>query len=304
MSFFTSISTLLLFISLTLVTLGYMFYPNNFQIHFNSLFTTSFCDPTTASESTHVSNNSGLSLFVGILSRPHLHERRQLLRSVYSLQKRNLRTADVDVRFVFCHSMSEETKMFIALEIMQYNDIIVLNCTENLNEGKTYTYFSTLPTILEGRYDYVVKADDDAYLRLDNLAVSLIDKPRIDLYYGMEIECSAAGDVCGQFKTFMAGFTYVLSWDLVEWISESDIARNEQTGLEDVMLAKWLNTADKGKNRYNGVPAFYDYKEETVDGYTWLELKPDTVALHGLKLNSKWVRTLKYFNVTNWLNVP
>ncbi|KAJ3670619.1 hypothetical protein LUZ60_008045 [Juncus effusus] len=179
MSFFTSITTLLLFISLTLLTLGYIFYPTSFR--FNSPFASSFCN-TASSESSHVSSNYSLSLrlFVGILTMPHLHERRHLLRSVYSMQKHNLRTADVNIRFVFCHSMSEEAKMFIALEIMQYNDIIILNCTENLNEGKTYTYFSTLPTILEGRYVYVVKADDDAYLRFDNLAESLLDKPRID----------------------------------------------------------------------------------------------------------------------------
>lgn len=287
-----------------LLTLSYFFFFSN-NSGSQPLFTDSSCTQTKSTLDSFPLQATNLRIFIGILTVPHLHERRHLLRLVYSLQARSLGTTKVDVRFVFCHSMNEEQKTFLKLEIKQYNDIIILDCFENLNDGKTYTYLSSLPSMLpetgDGRpYDYVVKTDDDAYFRLDNLAKLLRDKPRQDLYYGMELGCVGAQIACGVNNTFMAGFGYVLSWDLVEWIAESEIARNNKVGLEDVMLGKWLNTANKGKNRYNGFPnQLYDYKGDSPDGYFRHELVPGTVAVHKLKENSHWARTLDYFNATH-----
>ncbi|KAJ3680136.1 hypothetical protein LUZ60_016414 [Juncus effusus] len=172
-----------------------------------------------------------------------------------------------------------------------------------MNKGKTYTYFSNLPSILAGdhrHYDYAMKIDDDAYFWLENLAKFLLNKLREDLYYGMELPCNLEGQGdCGLNYTFMAGFGYVLSWDLVQWIAESNIARNNRIGSEDVMLAKWLNEGNKGKKRYNGIPQIYDYKEDLPDSYFRHDFIPDTIAIHRLKKNFQWVRTLKYFNVTH-----
>ncbi|XP_078165225.1 beta-1,3-galactosyltransferase pvg3-like [Carex rostrata] len=297
----------ILLLPFCLLILSYFFFFSD-NSGFQPLFTNSSCTTTKNSAlDSFPLQSTNLRIFIGILTVPHLHERRHLLRLVYSLQARSLGTAKVDVRFVFCHSMNEEQKTFLKLEIKQYNDIIILDCFENLNDGKTYTYLSSLPSMLRGAgdgqpYDYVVKTDDDAYFRLDNLAKLLRDKPRQDLYYGMELGCVGAQIVCGVNNTFMAGFGYVLSWDLVEWIAESEIARNNKIGLEDVMLGKWLNTANKGKNRYNGFPnQLYDYKGDSPDGYFRHELVPDTVAVHKLKENSHWARTLNYFNATHGL---
>ncbi|KAJ3680135.1 hypothetical protein LUZ60_016413 [Juncus effusus] len=240
---------------------------------------------------------------MGIVTIPHWHERRNLLRSVYALQTRDLTIAYADVRFIICRSINEEEKMFLSIEIMLYNDIIFLDCIESMSEGKTYEYFSSLPSILASEnchYDYVMKIDDDAYFRLDNLAKFLLNKPREDFYSGMELPCiEVYAPECGLNRTFMAGLGYVLSWDLVQWIAESDIARNNKIGVEDVMLGKWLNEGNKGKNRYNGYPKIYDYKGDLPDSYCRHDFIPDTVAVHQLKKNFQWVRTLKYFNVTH-----
>lgn len=297
---------LLLLLPLALVTLGYIFYPNNF--HVLSFFTTSFSAFSVAngtSEMPPPTDPSRLNIFLGILTIPKLHERRHLLRSAYAVQTHNLTSAKVDVRFVICKSIGDVEKMFFALEIMLYDDIIILDCIENLNNGKTYTFFSTLPSMLgtghNKPYDYVVKADDDAYFRLDNLVSYLKDKPREDLYCGMELPCDYVKRICGVHTTFMAGFGYVLSWDLVEWIAESDIASSNKTGLEDLMLAKWLNSAGRGKNRYNGEPAFYDFQGNLSENRHTHNFIPETIAVHGLKRNFKWVKILQYFNVTNRL---
>ncbi|VFQ89399.1 unnamed protein product [Cuscuta campestris] len=86
-----------------------------------------------------------------------------------------LTTVRIDVKFIICN-LSDHDRLkigaIVALEILRFRDIVLLNCTENMNTGKTHTYFSSLPRILP-RYDYVMKADDDVYLRMERLATSL-----------------------------------------------------------------------------------------------------------------------------------
>ncbi|KAF4355251.1 hypothetical protein G4B88_028287 [Cannabis sativa] len=90
-----------------------------------------------------------------------------------------------------------------------------------MDSGKTYTYFSSLPNILPTKYDYVMKADDDVYIRLNPLAKSVEPLPRVDLYYGFVIPCNSQNP----YSEYMSGMGYLISWDLVEWISTSNILK-------------------------------------------------------------------------------
>lgn len=96
------------------------------------------------------------SLLIGILTRADLHNHRHFLRLVYGAQ-RTPPDVKIHVKFVFCRLTKTEQRVLIALEILRFDDIIILNCTENMNYGKTYTYFSSLPRILSQQYDYVMK---------------------------------------------------------------------------------------------------------------------------------------------------
>jgi Galactosyltransferase len=169
---------------------------------------------------------------------------------IYSLQAYNPITADVDIRFVFCNLATREQQVFIALEIMRFNDIIIMNCTENMNNGKTYQFLSGVPELFSDRpYDYVMKADDDAYIRLDSLVESLKDKSRVDMYYGLVMPCDKENFF--PFPPFMSGMGYVLSWDLIEWMAQSDFRRDDtEGGPEDMWTGKLLNFNEKAKNRY------------------------------------------------------
>lgn len=252
-------------------------------------------------------------LLIGILTLADHYERRNLLRLVHGVQL-PVRAAHIDIKFVFCNLTKEDQKVLVALEIMQYNDIIILNCTENMNKGKTYTYFSSLPTMLDSDvegmnsnssnttksvrpYDYVMKADDDIFFKLDRLAESLRDLPREDLYYGFVIPCAEMNP----HLRYMAGMGYVLSWDLVNWIRTSDIPGQHLLGPEDKMLGEWLNRGNRGKSRFNTKPAMYDYPIEKPNDKCSHEFVPDTIAVHRLKDKTKWIRTLKYFNITDGL---
>ncbi|KAJ4770578.1 Hexosyltransferase [Rhynchospora pubera] len=246
----------------------------------------------------------GLRILVGVLTTADRYERRQLIRLAYAQQHGTYNDAEVDVCFVFCNLSKEEQSVLVTLEILQYNDIIILNCTENMNNGKTYEYFSSVPKLFsDSTYNYVMKCDDDTYLRIGNLVESLRNKSREDVFYGLVNPCFRADDMDYKMNaSFMSGLGYLLSWDLAEWIAESEIARNNTDGPEDIVLASWLNTAKKGRNRYHNFPGIYDYKGDSPDENCYRHaFIPETIAVHLLKGNLEWARTLKYFNATKGL---
>ncbi|KAK2970640.1 hypothetical protein RJ640_009602 [Escallonia rubra] len=230
------------------------------------------------------------SLLIGILTWPNKYDRRHFLRLVYGIQSSPI--ADIDVKFVLCNLTNVEQRVFVGLEILRFDDIIILNCTENMNSGKTYTYFSSLPSIVSRPYDYIMKADDDVFLRLAPLALSLQPLPRLDLYYGFVIPCTSMNP----FVHYMSGMGFVLSWDLVDWIGESNIPRNNTYGPEDRLVAEWLNMGSKALNRFTSKPAMYDYPG--TNGRCSHELIPETIAVHRLKRWDQWLHVLHYFNIT------
>ncbi|KAF2309410.1 hypothetical protein GH714_002081 [Hevea brasiliensis] len=233
---------------------------------------------------------------IGILTLPDQYQRRHFLRLIYGTQ--SPMGAQVDVKFVFCNLTKEDQKVLVALEIMRYDDIIILNCKENMNKGKTYTYFSSLPEILNDTdrpyppYHYVMKADDDTYFRLENLVESLKPLAREDLYYGYVIPCPSMDP----FVHYMSGMGYMVSWDIVEWIRDSEVPKNHAEGPEDKVFGDWIREGHKAKNRYNAKWSMYNFPEPTRCTH---ELWPDTIAVHLLKNQEKWIQTLKYFNVTS-----
>jgi Galactosyltransferase len=183
------------------------------------------------------------------LTLPELYERRHLLRDIFALQTYDQTVAQIDIRYVFCNLTDDVQKMFVALEVLRYDDIIILNCKENMNEGKTYSFLSSVPELYgeQQPYDFVMKADDDSYIILDKLVESLRDKPREDMYYGLKIPCDTENFF--PFPPFMEGMGYVLSWDLIQWIATADLPRSDNIGLEDMWTGRWFNMAGKAKNR-------------------------------------------------------
>ncbi|KAJ4792704.1 Hexosyltransferase [Rhynchospora pubera] len=246
--------------------------------------------------SSHSNSEPEFKILIGILTLPEKYERRQIIRNAYSLQQPAIQNGQIDVRFVFCNLTTGEQKTFIAMEIMTYRDIIILNCTENMNKGKTYTYFASLPHMFPGKqrpYDYAIKSDDDTYFRFNNLVASLRDKPREDVYWGKGFEPMTTDP---KNPPFMVGMGYAISWDLVEWISTSEFARNNSEGVEDIFVGLWLNIGEKGKNRYDMREKMYDFHGEEPKDFP-----PETIAVHMLKLDFTWAVTLRMFNVTNRL---
>jgi hypothetical protein len=251
--------------------------------------------PTPVPDEHHV----GARVLIGIQTMPGKYERRNLLRTVYALQLREHPSlaGTVDVRFVFCNVTSPVDAVLVSLEIIRYNDVLVLNCTENMDGGKTYDFFSTAARAFpNGTYDYVMKADDDTYLRLPALAAWLGAAAREDAYLGLEMPCDRENFY--PFPPFMSGMGYALSWDLVQWVATSETSRRDRVGPEDMWTGRWLNVAGKAKNRYDGAPRMYNYRGNSPVNCFRRDFHPDTIAVHMLKDAGRWAETLAYFNAT------
>ena len=132
--------------------------------------------------------------------------------------------------------------------IPAYNDIVMLDIPENMNAGKTHAFFSwaaenakvpdyeypsgpaTKP-ILKGERtpQYVVKADDDAFIMLGELERRLRVAPRTKAFWGYLVK-----------NRFMGGECYGLSFDMVQYIASTPALRALTMGKEDKLTARWM----------------------------------------------------------------
>lgn len=262
-------------------------------------------------------------LFIGVFSVDSAFERRMLIRTTWASHDRSragagqgdggIGTSRTIVRFVLGQPRKAWERR-IKLEMEMYNDIVILPVAENMNSGKTHTFFSwaylnawvppvytdsrlppprfsysdhtSIPPTLaphdpvqawrdqalnETQYwvrpDYVVKADDDAFVMLAELESRL----RYELHAkldkrGYPIEDESVQPEAGhfspphhvpanitadplvywgylitnRFNTFMAGELYSLSWSLTEWVAKSPEVKTLIKGAEDKQTAKWM----------------------------------------------------------------
>ncbi|MQM01433.1 hypothetical protein Taro_034187 [Colocasia esculenta] len=300
---------LLLFSLCLLVLIGAFNFHNEFRLHtLASLQASAFAlvSGTTKSTATNQTYPPAqppeFHLLIAVLTVADRYEARARLRLLRDLQPPV--AAHIDLRFVLCNITWEPHRVMVALEIMRYDDIIVLNCSENMNSGKTYAFLSSLPGLFSGGanggdkpFDFVMKTDDDAYIRYPGLVASLLNQTREDLYWGHHVPAKDG------VPLFMAGMGYVLSWDLVEWIAASDIPRNKTIGPEDTLVGVWLHEGGKGKNVHSTRAPHFNIDTQPVSydlpwpgtGYTFV---PNTILVHRLKGPEKWAQALTYFNVT------
>ncbi|KAH9276926.1 hypothetical protein BASA83_000438 [Batrachochytrium salamandrivorans] len=127
----------------------------------------------------------------------------------------------------------------LELEAAVHNDTIMVDCDENMDDGKTYAYFSYVGrTYAPGTYEFIMKADDDVWLHLPNLEKWVQTMPRTGTYFGRHVSKTS----------FMAGMGYGLSFDLVRWIATDPYPAAHRIGQEDSLLSNWLTTGKKVVN--------------------------------------------------------
>ncbi|CAK9784825.1 hypothetical protein CC85DRAFT_259945 [Cutaneotrichosporon oleaginosum] len=232
-------------------------------------------------------------------------DRRNLIRQSYASHPRSRTPGTEGVRLRFIMGRPRpQFKHMVDAEVEEYEDIVILDTDENMNQGKTYTFLSwaadnaTVPDYEYPSYprseasalefaaqrergeepmpiyrgekkpDYIAKADDDAFIMLGELERHLRVTPRNKTYWGYLVR-----------ERFMAGECYALSRDLVEYIRDTEDLRDHIHGKEDKLVSKWLRThPDKEKILWFSERTWiYDHpKAGTV--YSHGFLFPDEVA--------------------------
>lgn len=156
-----------------------------------------------------------VNVFVGVFSVDAAVDRRNAIRLSYAKHSlpidplTNQPGQNIQLKFVLGRPREKWSKR-VSLEMEMFNDIIVLDVSENMNKGKTFEFFkwanenATVPvyyTNKEGsngeegggkrevgvgfrKVDYVVKADDDAFIVLSELERHLRLTPRENTYWG------------------------------------------------------------------------------------------------------------------------
>ncbi|XP_022090276.1 beta-1,3-galactosyltransferase 6-like [Acanthaster planci] len=210
------------------------------------------CDPNLSPPQGQASKKH-LSAFLVILvmSGPQMVERRYTIRDTW-LQNHG---EDVLPRFVIGTSgLSSSDMETLNLEQKQYYDMLFLSDLKDsfdLLSSKLLKMLVWLDRTVD--FQYLLKVDDDTFVRLDALVEELKTKSRVRLYWGFfdgRAHVHKSGKyketdwvLCDRYLPFAVGGGYVLSSDLVGFVAQSAPLLKKYHA-EDVSLGSWLAPID------------------------------------------------------------
>ena len=215
---------------------------------------------TTADRGTRMAplnaSTEGVEVFVGVMSSASNYAARDGVRNAWFLD-RAVRDGKVAVRFFVGHSHDTEVAARLADEHLRYGDLIQISAPEAyLNVGyKTLAMVETLLSKTSARY--LLKCDDDTFLRLDRILDYLHANGQPPVYMGHISPASSPSRnpvdryfisraVLPQdsIPPFAHGPAYLLSRDLAGFIVAGIHRGNLHVlPLEDVAMASWVDAA-------------------------------------------------------------
>lgn len=238
-----------------------------------------------------LSNDNKLG-FVGIFCRSHDFLARHTIRQTTMQIALALGAQAICVRFIICQPHSLPLDPGLWDEMQGYQDIHVVDCTENMDEGKSFEYFATIQDAFP-RFQFYCKTDIDSYILFHNLAMAL-SQAQAYMFYG--------GRRSGW--DYMSGSLYVLSSDLVELLRlcrtlELDPCKNI-TGFEDLVIGRLLHemtsVPPRNSSLTNGedtlrLQEWSPAHSVLLDRDPWPGLQalhPNHILIHDVKNLSKW----------------
>ncbi|ORY82513.1 hypothetical protein BCR37DRAFT_387220 [Protomyces lactucae-debilis] len=199
-------------------------------------------------------NAQPVALFIGIFSVADQRETRDMARKVYKdvLASSWMDSRDIVViRFILGRNYNtEDTSHITKEEQEEHGDLIILDCEESINQGKTWYYFKHMSknlriadyvndTTVAGReFDFVMKLDADTFLHIPNNLEWL--RP----YVGTPRLYAGSLNMPTEPIKFHQGSGYVLSRDLCLWWSRRTSYPGAKFRHEDMdtrMSLDWLN---------------------------------------------------------------
>ena len=192
-------------------------------------------------------NKTGYILAIVVITAYNNTERRTVIRQTWAINLPKF----VKIFFVLgAKLLSKENKTIVENENKLYSDLIILPDLEDRYELLTDKIIATMKWISEkNTFDYLLKVDDDTYVRVDRFVEALQTKPRDKLYWGFfnngsEIVkkgkwAESEPYICGKYVSYALGGGYVLSKDLVRYIVDN-ADKFKKFVNEDVSIGTWL----------------------------------------------------------------
>ena len=209
----------------------------------------------------------------------------------------NLNTKDHITVFVIGSPRTEREYNIIDMESKLYGDVFTLTCVENMNEGKTYTYFKEALEQFPC-FEFYVKVDDDTAFAPAKLSTKLLSMPNdmaliigrtqsIDdlwllslkwIYYGFR-------DLSWAYRqNYTAGLLYVLNTQAInQWIELNPLS-TQLYGDEDVRTSYYMELI--GAKVINLDTQIHDYTSAPIYNQlvTWKsEITNNSMAVHKCK---------------------
>lgn len=227
-------------------------------------------------------NRNKTKIFLGVFTKEENYNRRQIIRDTYLKNKPD----NIIFKFITGRPTS---KKFIN-EIEEYHDILPLDIKENMNKGKTYEYFYTIAEIFNNyKLDFVIKADDDSYIRLDVIEKDLNTTNNKMTYWGFLVG-----------NTFMGGECYALSFDLVKWIHNSTIPRKYKNGHEDSQVQKWFVWGDINNNITYEIRNCVIHDEISSNTVYSKNISRNSMVIHYIKKEEIFINV--YYEISKYLS--
>ena len=190
-----------------------------------------------------------VSLVVCVLSKADHFEQRTAIRQTWAL------SAAPDTLVVFVIGMKTLTygvRTDILKESVEHKDLLLLRTHKESYAQLTQKVVQSFKCISERvKFDYLLKVDDDTFVRLDEFKKKLKSQPADLLYWGYFNsksgivkegkweEKKSYDHICETYVTYALGGGYVLSRDLVLYITHNSDKLIYFTN-EDVAVGTWL----------------------------------------------------------------
>jgi len=217
-----------------------------------------------------------IKILIGVFTMARDYERRDAVRQLY--KKENL--SHIKIRFVLGNN--QITKRTLE-EMKMYDDFLVLDIVENMNDGKTHKFFHHVWHHSSEPVDIVFKSDLDAHVCLQALGDQLKKREKDILngyfYYGKYVDhrrcrhpAICPPKHCRDFQkdcwVYAQGGFYGINWNLLAQmmrLAEKQEKRLEKvtegkekkkamklllSGHEDLQMGKWIKATGKDVKMY------------------------------------------------------
>ncbi|KAL0857994.1 hypothetical protein Bca101_063148 [Brassica carinata] len=194
-----------------------------------------------------------ITLLVGVFSTGNNFKRRMALRRSW-MQYEAVRSGEVAVRFLIGLHTNEQVNLEMWREAKAYGDIQFMPFVDyyGLLSLKTVALCILGTKVIPAKY--IMKTDDDAFVRIDELLLSLKNKPSSALLYGL-ISFDSSPDreqgskwyirkeewPLGSYPPWAHGPGYIISQDIAKFVVKGHRERDLRLfKLEDVAMGIWI----------------------------------------------------------------